>query len=105
VTSDLPCEDQEHRHSEEHRVGARGASEHEVEVQDCAEEGSDTVRSAVKSSGREETSSNAAAALVGSVTEQVKQAIDRNVPGFSQKMESAKQTQGSVMDKAKAQQQ
>jgi ElaB/YqjD/DUF883 family membrane-anchored ribosome-binding protein len=65
---------------------------------------SDTVRHAMKSSGLEETFSNAAAALMGSVTEQVKQTIDRNVPGFSQKMESAKQTPGSVMDKANGQQ-
>jgi ElaB/YqjD/DUF883 family membrane-anchored ribosome-binding protein len=62
---------------------------------------SDTIRNAVKSSGLEETFSNAAAALMGSVTEQVKQTIDRNVPGFSQKMETAKQTPGSVMDKTK----
>lgn len=59
----------------------------------------DTVRQALKSSGLEETFSNAAAAMMGSVTEQVKQTIDRNVPGFSQKMESAKQQPGSVMDK------
>ncbi len=61
----------------------------------------DTVRQAFKSSGLEETFSNAAAAMMGSVTEQVKQTIDRNVPGFSQKMESAKQQPGSVMDKAR----
>ena len=61
-----------------------------------------TVRQAMKSSGLEETFSNAAAAMMGSVTEQVKQTIDKNVPGFSQKMETAKNTPGSVRDKAQA---
>ncbi len=62
---------------------------------------SDTIRSAFKSSGLEETFSNAAAALMGSVTEQVKQTIDRNVPGFSEKMETAKHRSGSVMEKTR----
>lgn len=60
-----------------------------------------TVQHAVKSSGLEEMLSNAAAALMGSVTEQVKQTVDRNMPGFSQKMDEAKRTPGSVMEKSR----
>lgn len=62
---------------------------------------SDTLQSALKRSGLEETFSNAAAALMGSITQQVEQTIDRNVPGFSRKMNEAKQQPGSVMDKAR----
>lgn len=61
-----------------------------------------TVRQAMKNSGLEETFSNAAAAMMSSVTDQVKQTIDKNVPGFSQKMDSARNTPGSVKDKAQA---
>lgn len=63
----------------------------------------ETIQHAVKSSGLEETISNAAAALMGSVTDQVKQTLDRNMPGFSQKMDQAKKTPGSVMDKTRSQ--
>lgn len=62
---------------------------------------SDTVRDAFKRSGLEETLSNAAAAMMGSATEQVKHTLDRNLPGFSEKMEAAKHQEGSVMDKAR----
>jgi len=60
-----------------------------------------TIEHAFKSSGLEETFSNAAAAMMGSLTDQVTRTIDRNMPGFSQKMEQAKHTSGSVMEKTR----
>jgi ElaB/YqjD/DUF883 family membrane-anchored ribosome-binding protein len=62
---------------------------------------SDSIRNMYKSSGLEDTVNNAAAAMMGSVTEQLKQTMDRNMPGFSDKMDSAKRTEGSVMDKSR----
>lgn len=62
---------------------------------------SDTLRSAYKSSGLEETFNSAAAAMMGSVTDQLKQTMDKNMPGFAQRMHTAKQTEGSVMDKSR----
>lgn len=59
------------------------------------------LRSALKSSGLEETFNNATAAMMGSLTEQLKQTVDRNMPGFASKMDTAKQTEGSVMDKSR----
>lgn len=60
-----------------------------------------TIRKAIKSSGLEDTFNNAAAAMMGSVTEQLKQTMDRNMPGFANKMDTAKHTDGSVMDKSR----
>lgn len=60
-----------------------------------------TLRNVYKSSGLEDTVSNAAAAMMGSVTEQLKQSMDRNMPGFASKMDTAKHTDGSVMDKSR----
>lgn len=61
----------------------------------------DSVRDMVKKSGLEETFSNATAAMMGSVTEQIKDTLDRNMPGFAEKMDTAKQEQGSVTDKSR----
>jgi ElaB/YqjD/DUF883 family membrane-anchored ribosome-binding protein len=63
---------------------------------------SGTLRHAAQRSGLEDTISNAAAALLGSVTEQFKSTLDQNFPGFSSKMDTAQNTQGGVADKAKA---
>jgi len=63
---------------------------------------SDSMRNIYKSSGLEDTVNNAAAAMMGSVTEQLKQTMDRNMPGFADKMDSAKQTDGSMMDKSRS---
>lgn len=62
---------------------------------------SDSLRNAYKSSGLEDTVNSAAAAMMGSVTEQVKHTMDRNMPGFSQRMDKAKHTEGSVLDKTR----
>lgn len=62
---------------------------------------SDSIRNVYKSSGLEDTVNNAAAAMMGSMTEQLKQTMDRNMPGFADKMDSAKRTEGSVMDKSR----
>lgn len=62
---------------------------------------SDSIRNIYKSSGLEDTVNNAAAAMMGSMTEQLKQTMDRNMPGFADKMDSAKRTEGSVMDKSR----
>lgn len=59
------------------------------------------VRNAVKQSGLEDTISNAAAALMGNVTEQVKQTLDSNFPGFADKMSSAQQQPGTLSEKTR----
>jgi ElaB/YqjD/DUF883 family membrane-anchored ribosome-binding protein len=63
------------------------------------------IRSAAKKSGLEDTVSNAAAALMGSVTEQLKGMLDQSFPGFSEKLDTAQHKPGSFTDKAKATQQ
>ncbi len=63
------------------------------------------IRSAAKQSGLEDTVSNAAAAMMGSVTEQIKGMLDQSFPGFSEKLDTAQHKQGSFTDKAKATQQ
>lgn len=62
----------------------------------------DGVRSAFQKSGLDDTISNAAAALLGTVTDQVRTTLDRNFPGFTDKLQSAQHSDGSVIDKAKA---
>lgn len=60
------------------------------------------IRSAAKKSGLEETIENAAAALLGSVTEQLKDTLNSRMPGYSEKMSTAEQQHGSFSEKAKA---
>lgn len=60
-----------------------------------------TLRGAIRKSGFEDTFNNAAAAMLGSFTEQLKDTMDRNMPGFADKMDSAKQQPGSVADKTR----
>lgn len=60
-----------------------------------------SVRKMIRDTGLEETFNNAAAAMMGSFTEQLKQTMDRNMPGFATKMDQAKHTDGSVMDKTR----
>lgn len=60
-----------------------------------------SVRKMIRDTGLEDTFNNAAAAMMGSFTEQLKQTMDRNMPGFATKMDQAKHTDGSVMDKAR----
>jgi ElaB/YqjD/DUF883 family membrane-anchored ribosome-binding protein len=59
------------------------------------------IRGAAKKSGLEDTVANAAAAMMGSVTEQLKGMLDQSFPGFSEKLDTAQQKQGSVTDKAR----
>lgn len=63
------------------------------------------IRNAAKKSGLEDTIENAAAALMGSVTEQVKGTLNSKFPGYSDKMETAQHESGSFRDKSKATQQ
>jgi ElaB/YqjD/DUF883 family membrane-anchored ribosome-binding protein len=63
------------------------------------------LRQAVQRSGLDETLSNAAAALMGSVTEQLKSSLNSSFPGFADKLTSAQQTDGSFAEKAQATQQ
>jgi len=64
--------------------------------------GMSSFRSAVQKSGLEDTLSNAAAALMGSLTDQIKGTMDRNFPGFSDKMSTAQESSGSFADKTRA---
>lgn len=60
------------------------------------------IRTAAQKSGLEDTISNATAALMGSLTEQLKTTLDQRFPGYSDKMETAEHQSGSFTDKAKA---
>jgi ElaB/YqjD/DUF883 family membrane-anchored ribosome-binding protein len=60
------------------------------------------IRSAVQRSGLEETISNAAAAFMGNMTEQLKGTLDQNFPGFADKMKTAQERSGSFADKTRA---
>lgn len=62
---------------------------------------SNGLRSAVQRSGLDETIANAAAALIGSVTDQLKGTLDRNFPGFATKMTKAQRTEGDLADKTR----
>lgn len=64
-----------------------------------------SIRNAAQKSGLEDTISNAGAALMGSVTEQLKGMLDSNFPGFSDKLDNAQQQSGSFKEKASAAQQ
>ncbi len=61
-----------------------------------------TLRNAAQRSGLEDAIANATAALLGSVTEQVKSTLDQHFPGFAEKMNTAQQTPGGLTDKARA---
>lgn len=61
-----------------------------------------TLRDVAHKSGLEETLSSAAAAFVGTVTEQVKETLDRTFPGFGEKMQSAARTPGGFAEKRQA---
>jgi ElaB/YqjD/DUF883 family membrane-anchored ribosome-binding protein len=63
---------------------------------------SDGLRRAIHKSGLEDTISNAAAAMMGSVTDQLKSTLNQNFPGFVDKLQSAQKTEGSIIDKSKA---
>ena len=60
------------------------------------------IRGAIQRSGFEDTLSSAAAALMGSLTEQVRDTLDRNFPGFAEKMSTAQHQSGSLSDKTRA---
>lgn len=60
-----------------------------------------TIRSAMQKTGLDDTISNAAAALIGSVTDQVRETIDRNFPGFSDKMQTAQHSPGGFAEKTR----
>lgn len=59
------------------------------------------LRAAIQKTGIEDTISSAAAAFVGSLGDQLKDTLDRNMPGFADKMQSAQETPGSFADKAR----
>jgi ElaB/YqjD/DUF883 family membrane-anchored ribosome-binding protein len=64
-----------------------------------------SMREAAKKSGLEDTISNAGAALMGTMTDQLKQMVDRNFPGFSDKLDTAVNQDGSFKEKVSATQQ
>ena len=59
------------------------------------------LRSLAQKTGLEDTISNAASALIGSVTDQVKDTLDRNFPGFADKMQTTRETPGSFAEKSR----
>jgi ElaB/YqjD/DUF883 family membrane-anchored ribosome-binding protein len=59
------------------------------------------LRAAIQKSGIEDTLSNAAAAFVGGLSDQLKETLDRNMPGFADKMSTAQETPGGVAEKAR----
>jgi len=60
-----------------------------------------TLQAAMRKTGLDDTVSNAAAALIGSVTDQVRETIDRNFPGFADKMQTAQQAPGGFAEKSR----
>jgi len=63
--------------------------------------GASGIRSAFQKTGIEDTISNAAAALLGSVTDQLKSTLDQNFPGFADKMNTAQDSSGEFADKTR----
>lgn len=61
-----------------------------------------SLRQAARKSGLDDTISNAGAALMGSMTEQFKDMLDRSLPGFADKLDTARQQPGSFREKATA---
>jgi len=59
------------------------------------------IRSAVQKTGLEDTISDAAAALIGSVTDQLKSTLNQNFPGFADKMNTAQSSNEDFTTKAK----
>lgn len=59
------------------------------------------IRTAIQKTGIEDTLSSAAAAFIGSMSDQLKETLDRNMPGFADKMQSAQHTSGSFAEKAR----
>jgi len=59
------------------------------------------IRSAVQKTGLEDTISDAAAALIGSVTDQFKSTLNQNFPGFADKMNNAQSSNKDFTTKAK----
>jgi len=55
----------------------------------------------VQKTGIEDTISNAAAALLGSVTDQLKNTLDQNFPGFADKMSTAQDSSGDFAEKSR----
>lgn len=63
---------------------------------------SSPVRTAFQRSGLDDTIANATAALMGSVTDQLKNTLDKNFPGFADKMQTAERKPGDFAEKSKA---
>lgn len=59
------------------------------------------LRTAVQKTGLEETISSAAAALIGSLTDQMKTSLDDHFPGFTSKMETAQESSGDFAKKTR----
>ncbi|HYI26021.1 MAG TPA: hypothetical protein VD767_11480, partial [Thermomicrobiales bacterium] len=59
------------------------------------------LRAAIQKSGIEDTLSSAAAAFVGGLSDQLKDTLDHNMPGFADKMSTAQENPGDFADKAR----
>jgi len=59
------------------------------------------IRSIAQQTGIEDTISNAASALIGSVTDQLKDTLDGIFPGFASKMETTRETPGDFAAKSR----
>lgn len=62
----------------------------------------DSLRSAAKKAGLEDTINSAAAAVMANAGDRLKSTVDQSYPGLTEKYRSATQAQGGVTDKAKA---
>jgi len=63
---------------------------------------SGALRHAAQASGAEDAVSSAAAAIVTTVGQRVKEVIAETYPGFTERYTSSKQTDGGLSDKLKA---
>ena len=59
------------------------------------------IRTAVQKTGLEDTISSATAAMIGSVTEQMKTKLDQSFPGFAERMQTAQSSEGDFASKTR----
>lgn len=63
---------------------------------------SGAIKQAARSSGADEAFSSAAAAMLSTAEQRLKQAVDETYPGFSERYENAKSASGGVTERMKA---
>lgn len=86
------------------RYSYNGASRSSYEAKGSSSQGgmTDAVRQAARASGAEDAISSAAAALVSTAGERIKDVIDETYPGFLERYERSKTASGGVSERIRA---